>query len=92
MSVNKDILCRIKGVVTQDFVCGKYLEINVSNPNEIEKYKCIDCEFFIHEGAGPDARHIQAFASFSPSGITTAKRKGYVQNSAEKSSKMYLKP
>jgi len=46
INVNKDILCKIKGVVSPDFVCTKYLRMNeIWLPSE-RKPKCIECEFF----------------------------------------------
>lgn len=47
VNVNKDILCRIKGVVSQDFVCTKYLRMAEAWPASERKPKCIECEFFI---------------------------------------------
>jgi hypothetical protein len=54
MSINKDILCRINGVVTQDFVCTRYREIKDAKPESGQKYKCVDCEFFIQDRVGPE--------------------------------------
>lgn len=45
VNVNKDILCRINGVVSRDFLCSKYLKLAWSNPES--KPKCVECEFFI---------------------------------------------
>lgn len=53
MNINKDILCRINGVVTQDFVCTKFEEIVDEKLTGGQKYKCVDCEFFIQDRA-PD--------------------------------------
>jgi hypothetical protein len=52
MNVNKDILCRIKGAVSRDYVCTKYQRMNeVWTPSE-RKPKCIECEFFINSESG----------------------------------------
>ena len=47
MNINKDILCRIKGVVSRDFVCAKYLRTAEAWSVSERKPKCIECEFFI---------------------------------------------
>lgn len=54
IKINKDILCRINGVVTPDFVCTKYREITDAKMDSGQKYKCADCEFFIQDGNNPD--------------------------------------
>ncbi len=47
MRINKDILCKIKGVVSQDFICSKYIrKVGLWSPSE-RIPKCIECEFFI---------------------------------------------
>ena len=48
MNVNKDILCKIKGVVSRDFICTKYLRMNEVWSSTERKPKCIECEFFIN--------------------------------------------
>lgn len=53
ININNDILCRINGVVTQDFVCTRFAEIKVTKQDAGQKYKCADCEFFIQDRA-PD--------------------------------------
>lgn len=53
ININSDILCRIKGVVTPDFVCTKFKEMSNPKINTAQKYKCVDCEFFIQDRA-PD--------------------------------------
>lgn len=47
MSINKDILCRVKGVVSRDFICAKYLRMADAWAASERKPKCIECEFFI---------------------------------------------
>lgn len=49
MSINMDILCRIHGVVTRDFVCTRHVEIPDDMISSGQKHKCIDCEFFIQD-------------------------------------------
>lgn len=48
---NRDILCRIKGVVSQDFACSKYKVISMGRGNLAQKNKCMECEFYIVEAA-----------------------------------------
>ena len=48
INVNKDILCRINGVVSRDFVCSKYYRMPESWSASERKPKCIECEFFIN--------------------------------------------
>jgi hypothetical protein len=45
LNVNNDILCRIHGIVSLDFVCSRYLKLAWSAIEN--KPKCIECEFFI---------------------------------------------
>jgi hypothetical protein len=45
--VNCDILCRVKGVVSPDYVCSRHSFRIDTKQFEEKKYKCIDCEFFI---------------------------------------------
>lgn len=47
MSINKDILCKLKGVVSRDFVCAKYLRKSGVWSASERTSKCIECEFFI---------------------------------------------
>jgi len=46
MSINKDILCRVKGVVSRDFTCSKHLRMPDAWIHSERKPKCIECEFF----------------------------------------------
>ncbi len=48
---NRDILCRIKGVVSHDFACSKYKAIPISRSLLAQKNKCIECEFYIVDAA-----------------------------------------
>lgn len=50
INVNKDILCKINGAVSLDFVCTKYLRMNEVWSSTERKPKCIECEFFITSG------------------------------------------
>jgi hypothetical protein len=45
LNINNDILCKINGIVSLDFVCSKYLKLAWSAIEN--KPKCIECEFFI---------------------------------------------
>ncbi len=47
MSINKDILCRVKGVVSRDFLCAKHLKMTEARLSPESRPKCIECEFFI---------------------------------------------
>ncbi|NJD02539.1 MAG: hypothetical protein FIA99_08085 [Ruminiclostridium sp.] len=50
-SVNRDILCRIKGVVSQDFTCSKYKVVSTARGIHTQKNKCMECEFYITDAA-----------------------------------------
>ncbi len=54
MNINKDILCKIKGVVSRDFVCSRYVRRADVWPIAEKKHKCIECEFFIHSADETD--------------------------------------
>ena len=45
ININNDILCRINGIVSHDFLCSRYLKLAWSAVEQ--KPKCIECEFFI---------------------------------------------
>jgi len=49
VSLNTDILCRDKGVVSPDFNCSghKYIPVTKSSSNTT---KCIECQYFITKG------------------------------------------
>ena len=52
ISINNDILCREKGVVSQDYVCLRHRFM--PEPRNIKgENKCIDCEYFIVEVYNP---------------------------------------
>ncbi len=52
LNINKDILCKIHGIVSLDFVCSRYLKLAWSSVEN--KPKCIECEFFIPDLENPD--------------------------------------
>lgn len=47
MTINSDILCREKGVVSPDYICPKYRPMPESKFIKSGSNKCIDCENFI---------------------------------------------
>lgn len=55
VSINNDILCRLKGVVSRDYSCGKHRMNPVRKPFIEVRSKCADCEFFILTGKNPDS-------------------------------------
>lgn len=47
ININRDILCKIHGIVSRDFRCAKYVrKVDTWSSSEF-KAKCIECEFFI---------------------------------------------
>lgn len=54
ISINSDILCRDKGIVSPDYVCIKHRFMPESKSNKASGYKCIDCVNFITESLSPD--------------------------------------
>lgn len=55
ISINKDILCRDKGVVSPDYVCRrhKFAPVSKFDTNNVVN-KCIDCEHFIIDSKSGD--------------------------------------
>ncbi|MCX8131324.1 MAG: hypothetical protein N3I35_14685 [Clostridia bacterium] len=47
MTVNSDILCRDKGVVSPDYVCSKHRYSPVPKTYKDLNFKCVHCENFI---------------------------------------------
>ncbi|HHW00575.1 MAG TPA: hypothetical protein GXX36_13625 [Clostridiaceae bacterium] len=47
ISINSDILCRKKGIVSPDYVCSGHRFEPESFAFKEMNYKCIDCESFI---------------------------------------------
>lgn len=55
INVNTDILCRLKGVVSTDYVCPKHKPAPVHIlKKRNESLRCIDCEYFTVDGVSPD--------------------------------------
>ncbi len=52
--INRDILCKIHGIVSRDFRCIKYIrKVETWSPSGL-KAKCIECEFFISASYEPE--------------------------------------
>ena len=51
ISINKDILCRERGVVSPDYVCSKHRFMPEPKTYRDLNYKCIECSFFTVEEA-----------------------------------------
>lgn len=47
ININRDILCKIHGIVSMDFRCAKYIRRVETWSSFDYKPKCIECEFFI---------------------------------------------
>lgn len=48
VKINKDILCKIHGIVSKDFRCARYARrVETWSVIAESKPKCIECEFFI---------------------------------------------
>jgi hypothetical protein len=47
ININGDVLCKIKGAVSGDYACSKYVPFPEPDTGSLLKYKCLDCEFFI---------------------------------------------
>lgn len=47
VTVNNDILCREKGIVSPDYACRKHRALPDAKSFKERNYKCIDCENFI---------------------------------------------
>jgi len=61
--INRDILCRIHGIVSRDFRCAKYVRKAETWSSSEIKAKCIECEFFIsapYEPQAPSAESLQS--------------------------------
>ena len=53
LSINNDVLCKAKGIVSPDYVCSAH-RFAPSSKISSNTPKCIDCEFFITaEGQAP---------------------------------------
>lgn len=65
VNINRDILCKIHGIVSRDFRCAKYVrKVETWSASEL-KPKCTECEFFIfspdESGSSPAYGHCQLF-------------------------------
>lgn len=49
ISVNSDILCRVNGAVSPDYVCSRHKFAPEQKSFKEQNYKCIDCEHFLYE-------------------------------------------
>lgn len=62
---NKDILCRINGMVSRDYICSKYKAVAQPGNTKSSRARCMDCEFFILESTGinqsPNMGYCQLF-------------------------------
>lgn len=47
MVVNKDILCKIRGAVSPEYLCTRYKAIEDSDPQVYKRFNCIECENFL---------------------------------------------
>lgn len=83
MSINRDILCRVNGVVTRDFACAKYEEIPEERLPDGQKYKCADCEFFIQDLSESNAPACTGFCQL----FTVRYYNGRTKNACSKFSK-----
>lgn len=52
ISVNSDMLCMYKGVVSADYVCKRHKYISDSSPVYYKKYRCVDCSNFAVKSDG----------------------------------------
>jgi len=60
--INRDILCKLHGIVSRDFRCARYIRRVETWSSYESKPKCIECEFFISSAgktaSGPDAESV----------------------------------
>jgi len=61
VNVNRDILCKIHGIVSRDFRCAKYIRKVEKWSAQENRSKCIECEFFIAAGCEPGENQDEAF-------------------------------
>lgn len=47
MGLTWDILCREKGIVSQDYCCSSHHFFIMDDFKKLDFYRCSDCEFFI---------------------------------------------
>jgi hypothetical protein len=65
VSVNNDILCREKGIVSHDYVCRKHRFIPEAKSFKEMNYKCIDCENFIINNKNSESSSVGLCQLFS---------------------------
>lgn len=58
LPVNKDILCREKGIVSPDYVCRKHKFMPDSKTFKEMSYKCMHCDFFLPSAASSQESEI----------------------------------
>jgi hypothetical protein len=56
INVNNDILCRLKGAVSPDYVCPRHKSAppRRSVQKDVPLQRCLDCEFFVADGVSPE--------------------------------------
>ena len=65
VNVNRDILCKIHGIVSRDFRCARYVRKVEKRSAPEHKSKCIECQFFI--AASHESGENQEEAFYEPS-------------------------
>lgn len=88
ISVNKDILCRDKGVVSPDYVCRKHKFAPESKFEVKEVNKCIDCEHFIIDSKSSGEQYIGLCRLFSVRKYNGRERKACSKFSKQTKSKV----
>ncbi len=65
VNVNRDILCKIHGIVSRDFRCARYVRRVEKWSASERKSKCIECQFFISAPNEPGENQEEAFCDSS---------------------------
>lgn len=47
IGITNDILCRVKGIVSEDYCCSSHHYFIMDDFIKLDFYRCCDCEFFI---------------------------------------------
>lgn len=47
IGIANDILCRVKGIVSEDYCCSSHHYFIMDDFIKLDFYRCCDCEFFI---------------------------------------------
>ena len=47
IGITNDILCREKGIVSEDYCCSSHRRFIMDDFIKLDFYRCCDCEFFI---------------------------------------------